>query len=213
MVTCASDPGSRSSSTWTGSGPTSRSPTTCVDCGKTACAIVAKLEPHCCGPLPCWPAPTRSTPQPARLAPPARLRSDPPAHSGQQRPVPGRNLSAAPQSRAWTADNTGLLQLQRSRSYCVAAVSDICLDCLAPRKSDAGKWPPRITLSERCARRSSQAARRMRRSDRISARRIGRRCLPDLPMSVSSDFRYGSGLVVGEWPTVTAVGGRTACDL
>ena len=42
-----SDPGSRSSSTWTGSGPASRSPTTCVDRGETACTIVAKLEPHC----------------------------------------------------------------------------------------------------------------------------------------------------------------------
>ena len=42
------------------------------------------------------------------------------------------DLSAAPQSRAWTADNTGLPELQRSRSYCVAAVSDIWLGCLAP---------------------------------------------------------------------------------
>ena len=40
-------------------------------------------------------------------------------------------------------NNTGLPELQRSRSYCVAAVSDIWLGCLAPRKSGAGKWPPR----------------------------------------------------------------------
>ena len=42
------------------------------------------------------PAPTHSTPLPPRLAPPARLRSDPAAHSGQQRPDPGRRPQCSP---------------------------------------------------------------------------------------------------------------------
>jgi hypothetical protein len=121
------------------SGPTSRSPTACVGCGKTHPRSSANSSPTAADCSPHVPRrhATRHNHRGSRHRPGYDQIQPTTAASNDQNQA--GDLSAAPQSRAWTADNTGLLELQRSRSYCVAAVSDIWLGCLAPRKSGRGE--------------------------------------------------------------------------
>ena len=139
MVTSASDPGSRSSSTWTGSGPASRSPRHASTAGKPHARSSAHWSPTAADRSPAGPRrhAARHNHRGWRHRPGYDQIQPPTAASNDQ--IQAGDLSAAPQSRAWTADNTGLPRLQRSRSYCVAAVSDIWLGCLAPRKSGRGE--------------------------------------------------------------------------
>jgi hypothetical protein len=105
------------------SGPTSRSPTTCVDCGKPRARSSANWSPS---------AADRSPHVPRRHAARRNQRGwrhrrgydqiqPPTAASNSQ--IQAGDLSAAPQSRAWTADNTGLPRQQRPCRYWVVAVA------------------------------------------------------------------------------------------
>ena len=122
IVVTSHGTGSWSSSKSTRRGPTSRSPTSCVDCGETASAIVGKLEPT---------AADHSPHVPRRHAARHNHRGwrhrrgydqiqPPTAASNDQ--IQAGDLSAAPQSRAWTADNTGLPRQQRSCRVPVVSV-------------------------------------------------------------------------------------------
>ncbi len=117
------DPGSWSSSTWTGSGPTSRSPTTCVDCGKPRARSSANWSPTAADRSP--QVPRRHAARHNHRGSRHRRRYDqiqpPTAASNDQ--IQAGDLSAAPQSRAWTADNTGLPRQQRPCRLWVVAVA------------------------------------------------------------------------------------------
>ena len=99
-------------------------PTTCVDCGKPHARSSANWSPTAADRSPHVPRrhAARHNHRGSRHRPGYDQIQPPTAASNDQ--IQAGDLSAAPQSRAWTADNTGLPRQQRSCRYSVVPVID-----------------------------------------------------------------------------------------